>query len=60
MTDRDPKASYTFECEGQAPENWEDQLQVLADDVASSVILTEEDYAVRVNALDDGTILSFD
>jgi hypothetical protein len=46
-----------FEREGQAPDNWEEQLRVLSDAFANSVVLTDSDYSVRVNALDDGNLL---
>lgn len=46
-----------FEREGQAPDNWEAQLQILSDAFANSVVLTDSDYSVRVNALDDGNLL---
>jgi len=46
---------FEFEREGEAAADWQERIDKLLEVVAESAILTDEDYSVRVNALDDGT-----
>jgi len=40
-----------FEREGEAPENWQENLKILAEEMGNCEILTAEDMNLRINTI---------